>query len=107
LEREVKKQLTGKSLLRWRGYVLDCSVIEEEEELLTLTLDGCAWSASLPGPFTYKGRSPMSPEETQERIWTLLKRFLPTEVIKFHGRRTELDIRGTVVFYVVTIKFKN
>jgi hypothetical protein len=97
LERWVKTQLTGSSHLRRRGYVLDCGVIEEE--FLTLTLDGCEWAALFSGLFTSMGRSPISTEETLERIWTLFKRFLSTEVTKFHGRRAELDIRGTEVFY--------
>jgi hypothetical protein len=32
VEREVKKQLTGRSPLRRQGSALDCSDIEEEEE---------------------------------------------------------------------------
>ena len=60
--------------------MLDCRVIEEEEEeLLTLALDEGEWSALFPGLFTSMGRSPISAEETQERIWPLLKRFLSTE----------------------------
>jgi len=75
-EREVRKQLSRRSPLRQPRYVLDCSTIEEEE-FLTLTLDGGEWSASLSGLFTSTGRSPISAEETQERIYRLLKRFLP------------------------------
>ena len=61
---------------------MDCRAIEEEE-FLTLTLDGGEWSASLPGLFISTGRSPLFFEETKERIWTLKKRFLPAEVTKF------------------------
>ena len=98
LERQVKTQLTGISPLKRRGCVLDCSAIKEEE-FLTLTLDEGEWSASFSGPFTSMGRSPVSAEETQERIWTLSKIFLPAEVTKFHGKRAELDIRGIEVFH--------